>query len=146
MSLLPGVPNMGPAPVSPTIATPGKSAMGGPSGIAKIAQGVGKPGNTEHLGSIIGRTGKGMTSLGGGNSGAHSFSQYAKQPAAGALMGGELAGSSNGVNPTAHPGAKMIRGGGGGMRSHIRQGGLGAGDMGMPAPDNSSGMASGDTE
>lgn len=143
MSLLPGVPNMGPAPVSPTMKMPSITSVGKSSGIAAVAGSVGKPGNTEHLGSVVGRTGKGISNLGGGSSLAHSMNAYGKKPPA--LLGGtQMAG---GVDPTAHAGAKMIRGGSGGMRSHIRQGGLGPGSMGAPGPsDTNYSMNSGDTE
>jgi hypothetical protein len=144
MALLPGVPDMGPKPVSPTIAISGKSSLGGPSGIAKVAQGAGKPGNTEHFGSVVGRTGKGISNLGGGSSLAHSQSQYAKTPGPGAIMGGE---GAAGIDPTAHSGSKMIRGESGAMRSHIREGGLGPGPMSAPGQsDTNYSQSSGDAE
>ena len=133
MSLLPGVPNVGPAPVNPTIKVSGKASLGGPAGIAKVAQTAGKPGNTEHIGSVVGRTGKGISSLGGGSSLAHSASQYAKMPGAGAIMGGEIAGAG-GVDPTKHAGATIVRGGA--MRSHLRTGGIGPGNMGAPGANS----------
>ena len=126
MSLLPGVPNMGPAPVSPTIKVAGKASLGGPTGIAKTAQTAGKPGNTENLGSLIGRMGKGLTSAGGGNPAAHSISQYGKG----------ISGIAGGTDPTAHAGAKLIRGTAAGP--HVKRGGLGSGPQGMPGANSPS--------
>lgn len=130
MSLLPGVPNMGPAPVStaaagPTLRTPGSTGMGKPSGIAAIAAGVGKPGSTQHLGNLAGRSGKGISAITGGSPAQHMGNHYGKT--APALLGGQQ--MPGGVDPTAHAGANMIRGGSGAMRSHIRAGGLGPGPM-----------------
>lgn len=120
MSYLPGVPNMGPAPVSP-VSTGANTTVGKPGGIAAIAHGVGKPSNTQHLGSIIGLPGKGSTSVGGGDPMAHSLSQYMK--------------TAGGAQPTAHAGVKnAIRGGK--MGPHVKRGGLGQGPMGMPGPDD----------
>lgn len=137
MSYLPGVPDMGPAPVSPTISTHTSVGKGGPQGIAAVASGVGKASRTQHLGSLIGRAGAGSTAAGGGNPLAHSIGHYGKTPPATPLLGGS-AGMAGGVDPTAHAGAVMIRGGKGQMRSHIREGGLGAGQMGMPGSANTS--------
>lgn len=86
MAYLPGVPDVGPAPVSPT--------------------GGGKALKTEQLGSVVGRTGKGLTTVGGGDSAAHSLNHYGK--------------------PTIHGGA---------IGRNIKKGGLGPGKMGMPGPN-----------
>jgi hypothetical protein len=141
MSLLPGVPNMSPAPVSPTIKIAGKANLGAPSGIAKVAQSAGKPGNTENFGSVVGRMGKGISNLGGGSQVAHSINHYGKSgPAFPGMQG--LAGTS-GVQPTMHAGAKLIRGTS--MGKHIKKGGLGSGPQGMPGGNspNDSGDPSG---
>lgn len=133
MSYLPGVPDMGPKPVSPTVPGGANTTVGKPSGIAQVANSVGKPGNTQHLGSVVGRTGKGMTSVGGGDPLAHSVSQYGKTGA--------------GTNPTAHGGAKQIRGLSGTMRQGVRSGGLGPERLGMPGPsDTNYSNTSADTE
>ena len=136
MSLLPGVPNMGPAPVSPTIKMAGKASLGGPSGIAKTAHAAGKPGNTENFGSVVGRMGKGISAIGGGNALAHSINHYGKGgPQVPGMQG--LDGSA-GIQPTAHAGASMIRGTK--MGSHIKRGALGPGPQGAPGanqPNNS---------
>lgn len=142
MSLLPGVPNMGPAPASPTARTGNSTSVGKPSGIGAVAAGVGKPGRTEHLGSVVGRTGKGISTLTGGDPMAHMGNHYGKK--APALLGGtQMAG---GVDPTAHPGANMIRGGAGVMRSHIREGGLGPGPMSTPGNSTDYSMNNPDQE
>lgn len=121
---------MGPKPVGPTISGGAKVSQGAPHGIAATAHSVGKPGNTEHLGSLIGRSGKGLTSAGGGDPTMHSINHYGKNPPA--LLGG--APMAAGVNPTAHAGMTAIRGGS--MGKHVRKDGLGAGKMGMPSPAN----------
>lgn len=118
MSYLPGVPDMGPAPVSPTPTGGAKSSLGAPKGISAIAHSVGKPGRTQNFGSVVGRTGKGISALGGGDQTAHSMNHYGKK--APALLGGSQ--MSGGVDPTAHAGSKVVRGGN--MRSHLRTGGL----------------------
>jgi hypothetical protein len=144
MSYLPGVPDMGPAPVSPTIKTSASLGVGKPKGISAVAHSVGKPGNTQHLGTVVGRTGKGITALGGGSPSAHAQNNYGKVKTPG-LLGGQS--MSPGTDPTAHAGAKMIRGQSGAMRSHVREGGLGPGKMSTPGPSNSDySMNSGDTE
>lgn len=127
MALLPGVPNVGPAPVSPTVKVGAKVSLGKPaSGISAAAHSVGKPGNSEHFGSVVGRTGKGLTALGGGSSAAHSLNQYGKSS--------QLEG---GVDPTQHAGVSQIRGGGmGKLNPHVRQGGLGPGKMSTPGPSD----------
>lgn len=105
MALLPGVPNVGPAPVSP------------------MAHSAGKPGKTEHLGSVVGRTGKGLTNIGGGDSALHSLNHYGKG------------------------GIGMIRGGSGSMKRNVRSGGLGPGFAGTAGPsDTNYSMQSEDTE
>jgi hypothetical protein len=144
MSYLPGVPDMGPAPVSPTISSPAKLGVGKPKGISAVAHSVGKPGNTQHLGSVVGRTGKGITALGGGSPAAHAVNNYGKKSTPG-LLGGQLMGA--GKDPTAHAGATMIRGQSGAMRPHVRMGGLGPGKESTPGPSNTDySMNSGDTE
>lgn len=143
MAYLPGVPNVGPAPVNPTISAPAHTSIGKPAGIAAVAHTVGKPGNTQHFGSVVGRTGSGISALGGGSSAQHSMNDYGKKPPA--LLGGEQ--MAGGMDPTAHKGASMIRGGSGGMRTHIREGGLGPGPMSTPGPsDTDYSMNSSDTE
>lgn len=132
MSLLPGVPDVGPKPVSPTISGGAKISQGAPQGIAATANSVGKPGNTEHLGSIIGRTGKGLTSAGGGDPAMHSMSHYGKNAPSG--LGGGVGQPAGGVDPTSHGGMSAIRGGS--MGKHVRKDGLGAGKTGMPAAAN----------
>lgn len=144
MSYLPGVPDMRPAPVSPTIKSPASVTKGAPKGISAIAHSVGKPGSTQHLGSVVGKSGKGLNGLGGGSPAAHAMNNYGKQKAPGLIGGQQMAG---GVDPTAHKGAQMVRGGSGGMRSHVRMGGLGPGKMSTPGPSDSNySMNSGDTE
>jgi hypothetical protein len=108
---------------------PGVPDTGSSGGIAAVARSVGKPGRTQHLGSVVGRRGAGMSSIGGGDPGLHSVNHYGKT--APPLLGGGLTG---GVNPTAHAGVKMIRGGSGGIRSNVREGGLGPGKMSTPGP------------
>ena len=135
---------MGPKPVSPTISSPSKVGVGKPSGISAIAHSVGKPGNTQHLGSVVGKTGKGISALGGGSPAAHSMNNYGKQKAPGLLGGQQMTG---GVDPTAHKGAMVIRGQSGAMRPHVRMGGLGPGKESTPGPsDTDYSMQSGDTE
>lgn len=103
--------------------------MGQPTAIAATAQSVGKPGRTQHLGSVVGRRGAGLSSIGGGDPGNHSVNHYGKNGPP--MMGGQMTG---GVNPTAHAGVKMIRGGSGGIRRNVREGGLGPGKMSTPGP------------
>jgi hypothetical protein len=130
---------MGPAPVSP--ATPGPSratvsiGKGKPTpGPSAAAHSVGKPGRTQHLGTVVGKPGKGLNSLGGGDLAAHAVNNYSKLP-------GSV------VPVLAHKGAQMIKGSAGGIRNHVRQGGLGPGKMSTPGPSNTDySMNSGDTE
>jgi hypothetical protein len=145
MGYLPGVPDMGPKPVSPTIASPSKVGVGKPTGISATAHSVGKPGNTQHFGSVVGKTGKGISALGGGNPAAHAFNQYGKPgKGPGALGGAQITG---GVDPTAHKGSMVVRGQSGAMRPHVRMGGLGPGKESTPGPsDTDYSMQSGDTE
>lgn len=135
MSYLPGVPNMGPAPIGPTIKVPSSVSVGKPSGIAAVAHGAGKPGNTQQLGSVVGKTGKGLTGIGGGNQAAHALNHYGKAPPPG--ISGMTGGST--VKPISEAGAgtRMIKGSGGGIRPHIRQGALGPGRMGAAGPSDS---------
>jgi len=107
---------------------PGAPDMVKPQGIAATAQSVGKPARTQQLGSVVGRRGAGLTSIGGGDPGMHSLNHYGKNGSP------SLGPASSGVNPTAHAGVKMIRGGSGQMGSRIRQGGLGPGKMSTPGP------------
>ena len=127
MAYLPGVPNMGPSPVSPVVGG-SHTSVGAPKGIAAIAHQVGKPGYVEHHGSVVGRRSAGLTAVGGGNQAMHSMNHYGKKTPP-LLAGSQLAG---GNDPIAHPGIRMIRGGSGQMRSHIREGGLGPGRMSTP--------------
>lgn len=145
MAYLPGVPNMGPAPVGPSLPVASKATVGAPKGIAATAAKVGKPGNTEHFGSVVGRTGKGISGIGGGSTSAHSQNHYGKSgmPAPPQLGGSQVEG---GVDPTKHAGATIIRGQSGGIRAHVRQGGLGPGQLGMPGPSDSFTDSSQDTE
>lgn len=149
MAYLPGVPDTGPAPVAPSLAQGvAKVDVGKPSGIAAVAHSVGKPGNTEQLHSVVGRTGKGLTSVGGGNPMTHSLNHYGKVASAGSLAG-QLLGSSTGtgVDPTKHAGASIVRGESGSpMRKHLRTGGLGNGPMGMPGPSDQDVNTTQDTE
>lgn len=143
MSYLPGVPDMGPKPVNPTLSGGANTTVGKPNGVAAVANSVGKPGNTQHLGSVVGRTGKGMTSIGGGDPLAHGMSHYGKK--APALLGGQQ--TAGGVDPTAHAGSKQIRGLSGTMRHGVRAGGLGPGRMGTPGQsDTNYSNTSEDTE
>lgn len=143
MALLPGVPDMGPKPVSPTLPGGANTTVGKPSGVAQVANAVGKPGNTQHLGSVVGRTGKGMTSVGGGDPLAHGFNHYGKNPPS--LLGGQQ--STGGVDPTVHPGSKQNRGLSGATRHGVRAGGLGPEKLGMPGPsDTNYSNTSEDTE
>jgi hypothetical protein len=136
MSYLPGVPNMGPKPVSPTVSvTKAGGGVGHSGGIGGLARSVGKPGNTEHLGSVVGRTGKGLTAVGGGNQAMHSLNNYGKAAKAPALLGGSQ--TAGGVDPTQHAGVKQIRGSGlGQISSRVRQGGLGPGRASTPGPSD----------
>ena len=149
MSLLPGVPNMSPAPISPVkpITAGANTDVGKPSGINAIAHSVGKPGNVENLGSIVGRPGKGMTSVGGGNQTAHMLNHYGKPPANPQASSSLVAGLSGtgGVDPTAHAGANKIRGMSGGIH-RVRNGGLGPGPQGTPGPSDQDVNQSQDTE
>lgn len=137
MAYLPGVPDVGPKPVSTVPTTVGKS-----SGISAVAHSVGKPGRTQDLGSIVGRPGAGSSTITGGDAAMHSIGHYGKTPPAG------MGGSGNGVDPTAHAGAKIIRGGSGGLGRHVRQGGLGPGKLSAPgqSDQNYSQMNNQDTE
>jgi hypothetical protein len=140
MAYLPGVPDMGPAPVSPIVGS-SKTPIGAPKGISAIAHSVGKPGHAQHLGNIVGTRGAGSTALGGGDPAMHSLGHYGKK--APPLLGGQTAG----IDPTAHAGANMIRGGGANpMRSHIREGGLGPGKMSSPGGPGTQYNMAGDTE
>ncbi len=145
MAYLPGVPNAGPAPVAPTFKGPtSSSGRGAPSGVAAIAQKVGKPGNTQHLGSVVGKTGAGLTGIGGGNQGAHGQGHYGKVAPPG------LSGMTGGTPPkpvSEHGGTGMIKGSAGGIRTHVREGGLGPGRMSAPGPSNTNfSQQSGDSE
>jgi hypothetical protein len=146
MAYLPGVPNVGPAPVGPSLPVASHVDVGTHTGIAKVATTVGKPGNTQHLGSVVGRTGKGLTGVGGGNPMNHMQNHYGKSglpaaPTDGASVGGQSVG-----DPTQHAGSRTIRGEAGGIRAHVREGGLGPGQLGMPGPSDSFTDTSQDTE
>lgn len=125
MSLLPGVPNMGPKPVMPSI-SPGIHGNTGAAG-KTFAHADPKGARAQSLGSPY--TGPRAT-VDRGDPLTRMMGHYGKTPPAG--MAG-MAGSAPPIDPTAHAGSKMVRGSGGGMRPHIRQGGLG------PKPVNSMG-------
>jgi len=138
MALL-GLPNMGGFPSGgPSISTPGKMGIGKHSGVAQHATtNVGKPGRTENFGithTSIGHMQAPKASITGGDPGMHSLNRYGKS--GGSLLAPAAGGGpTGGVQPTAHPGVGMIRGGAGVMKSHLREGGLGPGTMGAPGPD-----------
>jgi hypothetical protein len=104
-----------------------KTPIGAPSGIAGLAHSVGKPGRTQNLGSLIGRRTAGLSANTGGNSAMQSLNHYGKGGAP--MLDNTVAG---GVDPTAHAGAKMVRGGS--MSPHIRSGGLGPNKISTPGP------------
>jgi hypothetical protein len=146
MSYLPGVPNVGPAPVGPSLPVASHVDVGSHTGIAKTATTVGKPGNTQHFGNVTGRMGKGLTALGGGDPSNHAQNHYGKSglpaaPTDGASLGGQSVG---GVSPTQHAGMKEIRGTSAGP--HVKRGGLGPGPMGTPGPSDAFTDPSQDTE
>lgn len=91
MAYLPGVPDAGPSPVDPTSK-------------AKV----------EHIDSVVGRRGAGLTTLGGGDAGMHSLNHYGKRGSP--LMN--------------------IRGGTGQMSKRIKYGGLGPEKLSRPGPSN----------
>lgn len=130
MSLLPGVPNV-------SAAAPALSMGKASTGIARLARSVGKPGRAQNLGSVVGRRGAGMAQITGGDPVAHSLGHYGKNGPA------ELAGMTGTTtpSPTAHAGMKSIKGGSGGIRSHVREGGLGPGKVGRPGNDTNYSMA-----
>ncbi len=133
MALLPGVPNVGPAPVQVAPHSSSAVGIGKQTGIAKIAAGAGKPHNTQHLGNLTSPSPRATprTSLTPGNPGARKLGQYGKAP--GLVGGGQGDGDTD---VTQHPGAKMVRGGMGGIKPHVREGGLGPGKMSTPGPSN----------
>lgn len=135
---------MGPAPVSPVVSESAHShASGvghaGTTAIGRLARSVGKPGHVEHLGSVVGRTGKGLTNIGGGAALAHMLNNYAKNPPPGLGEGGTA------VHPTRHPGSIEVRGQAGEMDRHPKFGGLGPGRYSRPGPAKESYIMS-DTE
>jgi len=121
MSYLPGVPDMGPAPVAP-MAAGAAGSKGMPHGIAGLANKVGKPGRSEQI-RTIGVKGAGNTSIGGGNPALHSLGQYGKNAS---KVLGNLDGAQA-PKPTDHPGVREIRGGAGQMRRNAVSGGLAEG-------------------
>jgi len=141
MALLGGLPGMGSAfsGGGPSIAAPGKMGIGKHSGIAQHAtNNVGKPGRTENFGithTSVGHVKAPSASITGGDPGMHSLNRYGKGGGGGLLAPAAGGAAPGGVDPTAHAGAKMIRGGAGTMRTHLREGGLGPGTMGAPGPD-----------
>lgn len=146
MSLLPGVPNMSPAPVSPTGPGIVKASVGKPGSFGQ-SPGA-KFGNTQHLGSVVGKTGKGLTAVGGGDTAFHGLNDYGKSSPPGnrasSLLGAQQ--MTGGVDPTAHQGVKQIRGSSGGIHRN-KVGGLGPDKMGQPGPsDTDYSMTSQDTE
>jgi hypothetical protein len=123
--------------------TPGVG--GGPSGITKVAEQVGKPGRQQALGSP--HRSAPPTITGGNPVAGTMMHNYAKQPSP-AAVGGSSTGmpGTTGVDPTSHPGATMIRGGKGGMKKNPRSGGLGPGPMSTPGGDNNYDATSQDVE
>lgn len=118
MAYLPGVPDMSPAPVSTSAVEPGQVAGGN------------KNVRTQHLGSVVGQRGAGMSTITGGNAALHSLGHYGKNPPG--WMGGDQT---------------MVRDSSGGVRRHVRQGGLGPGKMSAAGPsDTDYSMNSSDTE
>lgn len=113
MALLPGLPTAGGA--GPTLPNPARGHTGS-TGIAKLAHAAGKPGHTQHMGSLVG----GMTpksAINGAPTGAY-VNNYTKGSAV----------------PATHPGSSEIRGTQ--MGSHIRQGGLGPGKIAAAGPSD----------
>lgn len=144
MSYLPGVPNAGPAPVSP-MAGGMKASRGGPStGIAKTAASVGKPGRTQHMGSLTTTMPRATprTSVTGGDPMAHSMGQFGKSFS---MPGSGMSGGS-GVDPTQHAGVSQVKGGMGGMGRRIKQGALGPGKAGAVGPNATSGTSDTDMD
>lgn len=135
MSLLPGVPDMSPKPVNPTVAVSSKVGRGAPRGVAAIAHSVGKPGRTQHLGNITGRPGQGISNISGSAAGAAAANHYGKTPAAG--LSGMTGGNTVKPISESHGGVRMIKGSGGGIRPHVREGGLGPGRFSTPGPSDS---------
>lgn len=123
--------------------TPGVGAP--PTGIAKIAGSVGKPGRQQALGNLHTRGAPPVIT--GGDPLAHSLNQYGKNPPA-ALGGGAMPGmpGTTGVDPTQHPGVSQIRGGKGGMKKNARSGGLGPGPEATAGGDNNYDATSQDVE
>lgn len=120
--------------------TPGVGA--GSSGIAKIAESVGKPGRQQALGSPHRSAAPAIT---GGNPVAGTLMHnYAKNPPA-ALAATGMPGTT-GVDPTTHPGVSQVRDGKGGMKKNARSGGLGPGPMSTPGGDNNYDATSQDVE
>ena len=135
---------MSPGPVASTIKTPSTLGKGAVSSISATAHQVGKPGRTQHLGNITSMSPHTTprSGIGGGNPSAHAAGHYGKNPPAG--VGGATGG--NGIDPTAHGGVTMIRGGAGTMRQHIREGGLGPGPGSTPGTSADYSMNSTDVE
>lgn len=116
--------------------TPGVGAP--PSGIAKIAGSVGKPGRQS-------TTTRGVTpAITGGNPASAMLNHYGKHPPA--LLGGDGMPGTTGVDPTQHPGASQIRGSKGGMKKNPREGGLGPGPQATAGGDNNYNATSQDVE
>lgn len=133
MAYLPGVPDVGPAPGQSSLAQPSiaKSSFsgvghGGTTGIGHLARSVGKPSRTEHLGTVVGRKGDGLTHITGGDPMQHMLNDYGKKASISGLAGADI------IHPTHHAGAKVIKGQGGGIRPHVKEGGLGPGKFGRP--------------
>lgn len=115
--------------------TPGVGAP--PTGIAKIAGSVGKPGRQQ---PIV----RGVTpAITGGASASGLMNHYGKNGPAGMMTG--MPGTTS-TDPTSHPGASQIRGGKGGMKKNAREGGLGPGPMSAPGGDNNYDATSQDVE
>lgn len=143
MSYLPGVPDVGPAPVSPTGGQGGgiRVSPGSAKGHADkvFAKSDGKGAKAEHLASPHARS-----TITGGDPLARLMGHYGKAtPAPLQAMG---LGLGSGAQPTMHPGATLVRGGKGQMRTHIFQGGLGPGRMGQPGNSTNYSMAKPDSE
>lgn len=122
--------------------TPGVGSP--PTGIAKIAGSVGKPGRQQALGSP--HMSAPPTITGGNPVAGTLMHNYAKSPPAPLASGSSGMPGTTGVDPTAHAGMSIIRGGKGGMKKNARSGGLGPGPMSTPGGDNNYDATSQDVE
>lgn len=142
MSYLPGVPDDSPAPVSPVVGA-AKIGAGHVTHIAAVAHAAGKPGRVEYRKTVVGHPGKGSSHVGGGKPIAHMMNHYGKKGPE--MMGADM---PTAVDPTQHPGVRMMRGSAAGrVEEHVRQGGLGPGRMSTPGKSgNYSQTGNGDSE